>query len=150
MAHTDTNLLVHMIFSTKDRVPLLDAGLKSRRFPYMGGIVHELGGIALLVNGPSDHVHMLLLLPAKTTLLEIASKVKANSSGWVHREFPGKGTFAWQTGYAAFTVSHSQKQSVLDYIANQEEHHRKLSFKEELIAFLEKHEIQYDERYIFE
>ncbi|MGD0207002.1 MAG: IS200/IS605 family transposase [Verrucomicrobiota bacterium] len=150
MAHTDTNLLVHMIFSTKDRVPLLDAGLKSRRFPYMGGIVHELGGIALLVNGPSDHVHMLLLLPAKTTLSEIASKVKANSSGWVHREFPGKGTFAWQTGYAAFTVSHSQKQSVLDYIANQEEHHRKLSFKEELIAFLEKHEIQYDERYIFE
>jgi REP element-mobilizing transposase RayT len=150
MAHTYTNLLVHMIFSTKDRVPLLDAELKSRLFPYMGGIVHELGGTALLVNGPSDHVHMLLLLPAKTTVSEIAGKVKANSSGWVHREFPGKRTFAWQTGYAAFTVSHSQKQSVLDYIANQEEHHRKLSFKEELIAFLKKHEIQYDERYIFE
>jgi len=150
MAHTYTNLLVHMIFSTKDRVPLLDAELKPRLFPYMGGIVHELGGTALLVNGPSDHVHMLLLLPAKITVSEIAGKVKANSSGWVHREFPGKGTFAWQTGYAAFTVSHSQKQSVLDYIANQEEHHRKLSFKEELIAFLKKHEIQYDERYIFE
>jgi REP element-mobilizing transposase RayT len=150
MAHTYTNLLVHMIFSTKDRVPLLDAELKPRLFPYMGGIVHELGGTALLINGPSDHVHMLLLLPAKITVSEIAGKVKANSSGWVHREFPGKGTFAWQTGYAAFTVSHSQKQSVLDYIANQEEHHRKLSFKEELIAFLKKHEIQYDERYIFE
>ena len=150
MAHTYTNLLVHMIFSTKDRVPLLDAELKPRLFPYMGGIVHELGGTALLINGPSDHVHMLLLLSAKGTVSEFAGKVKANSSGWVHREFPGKGTFTWQTGYAAFTVSHSQKQSVLDYIANQEEHHRKLSFKEELIAFLKKHEIQYDERYIFE
>ena len=150
MAHTYTNLLVHMIFSTKDRVPLLDAELKPRLFPYMGGIVHELGGTALLINGPSDHVHMLLLLPAKVTVSEIAGKVKANSSGWVHREFPDRRTFAWQTGYAAFTVSHSQKQSVLDYIANQEEHHRKLSFKEELIAFLKKHEIQYDERYIFE
>ena len=150
MAHTYTNLLVHVIFSTKDRVPLLDAELKPRLFPYMGGIVHELGGTALLINGPSDHVHMLLLLPAKVTVSEIAGKVKANSSGWVHREFPDRRTFAWQTGYAAFTVSHSQKQSVLDYIANQEEHHRKLSFKEELIAFLKKHEIQYDERYIFE
>ena len=150
MAHTYTNLLVHVIFSTRDRIPLLDAELKPRLFPYMGGIVHELGGTALLINGPSDHVHMLLLLPAKITVSEIAGKVKANSSGWVHREFPGRQTFAWQTGYAAFTVSHSQKQSMLDYIANQEEHHRKLSFKEELIAFLKKHEIQNDERYIFE
>jgi REP element-mobilizing transposase RayT len=150
MAHTYTNLLVHVIFSTKDRVPLLDAELKPRLFPYMGGIVHELGGTALLINGPSDHVHMLLLLPAKVTVSEIAGKMKANSSGWVHREFPDRRTFAWQTGYAAFTVSHSQKQSVLDYIANQEEHHRNASFKEELIAFLKKHEVQYDERYIFE
>ena len=150
MAHTYTNLLVHVIFSTKDRVPLLDAELKPRLFPYMGGIVHELGGTALLINGPGDHVHMLLLLPAKGNVSEFAGKVKANSSGWVHREFPGKWAFAWQGGYAAFTVSHSQKQSVLDYIANQEEHHRKLSFQKELIAFLKKHEIQYDERYIFE
>jgi putative transposase len=76
--------------------------------------------------------------------------LKANSSGWVHREFFDKGAFAWQTGFAAFTVSHSQKQSVLNYIASQEEHHRKLSFKEELVAFLEKHEIGYDEKYLWE
>ena len=80
MAHTYTNLLVHVIFSTKDRVPLLDAELKLRLFPYMGGIVHELGGTALLINGPSDHVHMLLLLPAKATVSEFAGKVKANST----------------------------------------------------------------------
>jgi len=150
MAHTYTNLLVHVVFSTKDRVPLLNAELRTRLFPYMGGIIRELDGTALLINGPNDHVHILALLPAKTSLSEIVGKLKANSSGWVHREFSGKRNFAWQTGYAAFTVSHSQKQSVLDYIANQEEHHRKISFKEEFLAFLKKHEIGYDKKYLWE
>ncbi len=150
MAHTYTDLLFHVIFSTKDRAPLLDVKLKPRLFPYTGGIIRELGGTALLINGPNDHVHILASLPAKTALSEIIGKAKANSSGWVHREFTEKQAFAWQTGYAAFSVSHSQKQSVLDYIANQEEHHRKVSFQEELITFLKKHEVEYDERYIFE
>jgi len=150
MAHTYTDLLVHVIFSTKDRAPLLDAELKQRLFPYMGGIIHELGALPLLINGTTDHVHILLLMPSKTGLSEIVGKVKANSSGWVHREFPGKWAFAWQTGYGAFSVSHSQKQSVLDYIADQEEHHRKISLREEFVAFLKKHEIQYDEKYLWE
>ena len=76
--------------------------------------------------------------------------MKANSSGWIHKEFPRRRAFAWQVGYAAFSVSHSQRQTVLDYIANQEEHHRKVSFKEELIAFLKKHQIEYEERYLWE
>ncbi|TAK95557.1 MAG: IS200/IS605 family transposase [Verrucomicrobia bacterium] len=150
MAHTYTNLLVHVIFSTKDRAPLLDVELKPRLFPYMGGIVRELDATALLINGPADHIHALLLLPAKIGLSEIIGKVKANSSGWVHRECPGKMDFAWQTGYGAFSVSHSQKQSVLDYIKNQEEHHREISFQEEFLAFLKKHEIKYDEKYLWE
>ena len=128
---------------------MLDPGLKSRLFPYMGGIIRELGGTALLINGPGDHVHILVLLPAVDAVSEITGKLKANSSGWVHREFPDKRDFAWQTGYAAFSVSHSQKKAVLAYIANQEKHHLKLSFKEELISFLKKHEVAYDERYIF-
>jgi putative transposase len=150
MAHTHTNLLFHLVFSTKGRAPLLTPELKPRLFAYMGGIIRELGGTALSINGPSDHVHILVLLPAKTALSEIVGKVKANSSGWAHREFPDMRNFAWQTGFAAFTVSHSQKPSVLDYIANQEEHHRKLSFKEELVSFLKKHEIEYDEKYLWE
>jgi REP element-mobilizing transposase RayT len=150
MAHTYTDLLVHVISSTKDRAPFLDAEIKARLFPYLGGVIRELGGKALLINGPTDHVHVLILLPAKSALSEIVGKLKANSSGWVHREFPKHQSFAWQTGYAAFTASHSQKQTVLDYITNQEEHHRKLSFKEELIAFLKKHEIEYDEKYLWE
>ena len=150
MGHTHTNLLFHIVFSTKERVPMLDAEMKPRLFAYMGGIVRELGGTALLINGPADHVHLLALLPAKLGVSELVGKVKSNSSGWVHREFPDKGLFAWQTGFAAFTVSHSQKPSVLDYIRDQEEHHWKLSFKEEFVAFLRKHEIEYDERYLWE
>lgn len=150
MAHTHTNLLFHVVFSTKARAPLLDADLKPRLFAYMGGIIRELGGTALLINGPTDHVHILALLPAKLGLSEIVGKVKANSCGWVHGEFAAKRHFAWQTGYGAFSVSHSQKQTVLDYIAAQEEHHRKVPFKEELLALLKKHEIEYDEKYLWE
>ena len=129
---------------------MLDAELKSRLFPYLGGIIRELGGTGLLINGPLDHVHVLVLLSAKTALSEIVGKVKANSSGWVHREFPEKQAFAWQTGYSAFSVSHSQKESVLDYIVKQEEHHRKMSFQDELIRFLKKHEVEYEERYLWD
>ena len=150
MAHTYTDLLFHVIFSTKDRAPILDSEVKPRLFPYMGGIIRELGGTALLINGPADHVHILIVLPTMTALSEIIGKVKANSSGRIHREFADKGQFVWQTGYAAFTVSHSQKESVLDYIAKQEEHHRKMSFQDELIRFLKKHEVEYEERYLWD
>lgn len=150
MAHTFTNLLTHIIFSTKDRMPTLEPNLKERLFPYMGGIFRELGATPLLINGPTDHVHILAVLPAKLAPAEIMNKVKANSSGWVHKTFPQRSTFAWQMGYAAFGVSASQKPDVLDYIGNQDAHHRKVSFKEEFVSFLNKHEIEYDERYLWE
>jgi len=150
MAHTYTCLLDHIIFSTKERAPFLDEGLKARLFPFMGGIVKELGGVALSINGPKDHVRMLVSMPPTIALSEFVGKVKANSSGWVHKTFPQHHVFKWQVGYSAFSVSVSQKQTALDYIANQEEHHHKLSFKEELISFLEKHGVDYDERYVFD
>lgn len=150
MAHTYTSLLSHIIFSTKDRVPMLDAELKSRLFPYMGGIVRELGGVALSINGPTDHVHILASLPATIALADFVGKVKANASGWVRKTFPNHLEFKWQTGYGAFSVSVSQRTKVLAYIANQEEHHRRVSFKEEFIGFLEKHGIAYNERYVFD
>ena len=150
MAHTLTNLLTHIIFSTKDRLPKLEPDLKQRLFPYMGGIFRELEATALLINGPTDHVHILAVLPAKLAAAEIIGTVKSNSSGWVHKTFPARRTFGWQVGYAAFGVSPSQKQTVLDYIADQEGHHRKVLFKEEFIAFLKKHEIKYDEKYLWE
>jgi len=150
MAHTFTNLLTHIVFSTKDRMATLEPELKARLFPYMGGILRELDAAPLLINGPMDHVHILAVLPARLAPAEILNKLKSNSSGWVHKTFPTRRDFAWQVGYAAFGVSPSQKQNVLDYITNQEEHHRKVSFKEELVAFLKKHEIEYDERHLWE
>ena len=150
MAHTFTNLLTHIIFSTKDRMPSLEPDFKVRLFSYIGGIFRELGAIPLLINGPTDHVHILVVLPARVAASEILNKVKANSSGWVHKTFPDRRTFAWQAGYAAFSVSPSQKEVVLEYIANQEEHHREISFKEEFVSFLKKHEIAYDEKYLWE
>jgi hypothetical protein len=116
----------------------------------MGGIIRQLDGVALLINGVADHVHILKSLPATAAPSEFVGKLKANSSKWVHENFPEQRAFAWQLGYAAFSVSISQKQGVLDYIAGQEEHHREVSFQEELMAFLKKHEIEYDERYVFE
>jgi REP element-mobilizing transposase RayT len=150
MAHTFTNLLTHIVFSTKDRVPSLSPDLKDRLFPYMGGILRELTATPLLINGPTDHVQILSVLPARFAPSEILGKLKANSSGWVHKTFPALRDFAWQVGYAAFGVSPSQKQTVLDYISNQEEHHRKVSFREELIAFLTMHGVKYDERHLWE
>ncbi|MDR3460623.1 MAG: IS200/IS605 family transposase [Verrucomicrobiae bacterium] len=150
MAHTFTHLLTHIVFSTKDRRPLLDAELKARLFPYLGGIIRAHGGKSIIINGPADHVHILASLAAKYSLSDLMRELKADSSGWVHKNFPGHGLFAWQIGYGAFSVSHSSLPEVKEYIAKQEEHHRKVSFQEELVAFLKRHEIEYDERFLWE
>lgn len=141
MPHTFTNLLVHVVFSTKDRQPMLDAELRSRLFPYMGGIVRELGGVALAINGPDDHVHALLTMPATVAIADLLRVVKTDSSRWVHEQWPRRRAFAWQTGYGAFSVSRSNTPEVERYIANQEEHHRNVSFQEEFLAFLRRHGI---------
>jgi putative transposase len=150
MAHTFTHLLTHIVFSTKERRPLLDADLKVRLFPYLGGIVRAHDGKALIINGPSDHVHILASLAAKHALSDLMRELKADSSGWVHKNFPAQKTFAWQIGYGAFSVSHSNLPEVEKYIAGQEEHHRKISFQEEFVVFLKKHQIEYDERFLWE
>jgi REP element-mobilizing transposase RayT len=95
--------LTHFVFSTKDRVPTLEPELKERLLPYMGGIVRELKGVALSINGPTDHVHLFASLPAILAPAEFVGKVKAISTGWVHKEFPNHWAFSWQIGYSAFT-----------------------------------------------
>src|SRR5208282_3746986 len=105
--------------------------------------------VSLLVNGPSDHVHMLFVQPPTLSLATLMGKIKANSSGWVKHRWQDRGNFGWQTGYAAFSVSKSQVEQVKRYILKQEEHHRRVSFQEEVIAFLKKQGIAYDPRYVF-
>lgn len=150
MAHTYVQLITHIVFSTKHRELYLTPELRERLFPYMGGIFRGLDSSALLINGVSDHVHILALLPAKRALSDIMRDVKANSSGWVHEQFPRFKKFAWQTGYGAFSVSKSNLEVVRVYIANQEKHHKRRTFKEEYIGLLQKHGIEYDEKYIWD
>lgn len=139
-----------MIFSTKDRLPHLDAELRPRLHGYIGGILRELNAIPIAINGPADHLHLLLAMPPALALADAMRVTKTNASRWVHEQWPHRGGFAWQTGYGAFSVSQSSAAEVKTYIAKQEEHHRHVSFQEEFLAFLKRHGIAYDERYIWE
>lgn len=149
MGHTATNLIVHLIFGTKLPRPLIRPAFQLRLHGYLGGIVREMGGVALRINGTADHVHRLVKVPAVCSVAEIARVVKTNSSRWIHERWPEARDFAWQTGYAAFTVSASNVAAVTEYIAGQEEHHRKRPFREELIAFLKKNGSAGDETYLW-
>jgi len=150
MAHTYTDLIYHVVFSTKGRAPFVVEEIRARLWAYIGGIVRQMGGDALLVNGTTDHAHMLLHLPPTVAVANAVRDIKANSSGWVHDEWPARRDFAWRTGYGAFTVSESRRDSVLEYIAAQPEHHKVVSFKEEFLALLRRHKIAYDERCIWD
>ena len=138
---------MHLIFSTKERQPLINPEIRIDLFAYLGGIVYGMRGSTIIINGTDDHVHMLIRIRPSHSVSEVARVVKTNSSGWAHEK--GYKEFAWQAGYGVFSVSESAIPSVTDYIANQEEHHKTKSFQEEFIAFLKKNNVEYDERYIW-
>jgi putative transposase len=150
MPGTYTKLLYHFVFSTKRRQPLITTEIESRLHEYMGGIVRSMNGVAIRIGGMPDHVHLLVRWHTNETLAALMRTVKARSSAWAHDTFPSLRAFAWQEGYGAFTVSHSQASAVENYIARQVEHHRKRPFQEEFREFLRAHEIEYDERYIWD
>jgi REP element-mobilizing transposase RayT len=148
MSHTSGNILLHFIFSTDGRRPLIKAEFRDDLFAYLGGIVREMNGAALIINGASDHVHMLIRVRPSHSAAEIARVVKANSSRWVREKHSAE--FAGQTGYGVFSVSESSMADVTKYISGQEEHHKKRSFQEEFVAFLKKNHVEYDPRYIWD
>jgi putative transposase len=149
MSHSYTSSLYHCVFSTKDRRKTIDADLQSRLWPYLGGIAHDNRMKALAVGGVEDHVHLLLSLPSTMTISMAMQLVKGGSSKWVHDTFPSKRDFAWQEGYGAFSIGVSQVDDTKRYIENQAEHHRVKTYEEEFIAFLERHGIEYDPRYVW-
>ena len=141
---------VHGVFSTKDRRPFLTPQLRTRLWPYLGGIARENGMKALAIGGVEDHIHLLLSMPATMPIAKAMQLIKGGSSKWVHDIFPDQRLFAWQTKYGAFGVSVSQVEKIVNYIENQEPHHRKMTFQEEFIALLKKHRIEFEERYLWE
>ena len=143
-----TNLNYQIVFATKERRRWLRAELRQRLFQYLGDIVGNLGGSLVAANGPEDHIHLAVVAAPILALSGFVQKVKANSSRWIHADFPKLVEFAWQDGYAAFSVSRSVLPRVVRYIEGQEAHHKTLSFKEELTTLLKKHGVAYDERYV--
>jgi len=148
VGHSYTNLLYHIVFSTKDRCPLITPDYEVRLYDYIGGTIRELGGISLALNGTEDHLHLLTKLRPDRALSDVLRKLKANASGWMNRIFPRLEDFKWQQGYGAFTVSQSNVKEVTRYIAGQKQHHQKISFRDEFIRFLIANEIEFDERYL--
>jgi putative transposase len=147
MSSSYCNLLYHIVFATKDRGPWLTPVVRPRVHQYLGGAIRNENGIAMIVNGTADHIHILAKLRQDKALSRLIGELKANSSGWISRTFRNAGGFAWQEGYGAFTVSESQVPKVRRYIERQEEHHRTVSFVDELEVILRAHGLAFEERY---
>jgi putative transposase len=149
MAHTYTSLLTHIIFSTKERFPSLDAEIRDEVEKYVCGVGRNIGVKMIAVKSVVDHAHMLVEVPASMPVSEVVGKLKANTSRYIHEKDPARSKFAWQQGYGAFSVGRSGVDDVVRYIANQEEHHRKRTFQEEYLEFLARYQIAYDEKYVW-
>lgn len=141
--------LVHFAWSTAKREANLHKSWRDRLYAYIGGVLENKKAKLLAAGGMEDHIHVFASLPATMSISEAASAMKSNSSRWIHENAPQAKGFDWQTGYGAFTVSKSGAPQMTAYIHNQEEHHRKWKFTAEFVALLDKHEIPYEERYLW-
>ena len=150
MAGKYLSLLVHFTWSTAGREPWLETEMRNDLYSYIGGIMNNKNAKLLSAGGMFDHIHLYASMPSTISVADFVNAVKSNSSRWIHESFARLRNFAWQEGYGAFSVSKSEEGKVVRYILNQENHHRKRTFKEELVGLLEKHGIAYDKRYIWD
>jgi len=141
---------IHITFSTKNREKLIYEGIKDELFNYLGGICKHLECNPLQVGGHKDHIHILCLLSKKITLIKLMEELKKSSSRWIKTRGNSFKNFYWQDGYGAFSVSPTQTDIIVNYISNQELHHKKKTFQEEYRAFLKKYKMDYDERYVWD
>lgn len=139
----------HCVFSTKKHNKWLNDAVQAQLFPYLGGIARDRGFKLLKAGGVEDHLHLLVSLPATTNIAQAIQYLKGGSSKWIHDTFPKLKDFSWQEGYGAFSIGVSQIDKTISYIGNQVEHHRKKSFREELIEILDLHGISFEDKYLF-
>lgn len=144
MGNTHASLYYHLVFATKNREPFLSQDIQSRLWPYLGGIARQNGFVASSVGGHVDHIHMLISLRPALAVSKAVQLVKAGSSKWVSEQFPTLTEFRWQEGYGIFTISISDVARTKFYIAGQAEHHKKQTFQNEFVAFLERHNLAFD------
>ena len=150
MPQSLAKILVHIIFSTKGRTPVIAPEVRTELNAYVVGILRQLECPSILVNSVADHVHILCRLSRTLALAKAIEQVKKGSSKWIKTKAAALRNFHWQNGYGAFSVSQSSVDEVRRYIANQEEHHRRVTFEEEFRAFLDRHGVAYDERYVWD
>ena len=143
-------LYCHIVFSTKNREPLIEANLEESLYAYVGGIVRERKSALLAAGGMPDHVHLLVSMSRVWAVADLVRDVKSNSTGWIHDSKPDLLHFSWQAGYGAFSVSSSQLGLVRKYLAGQKTHHAKQSFQDEFRELLALHGLEYDERYVWD
>lgn len=149
MSQSLSKLYVHLIFHIKDSLVPINNEDKKDLYAYIGDIIKENSSIPILINGTGDHIHILCVMSKNIALATLIEEIKRHSSRWIKTRGTHYKQFAWQGGYAGFSVSQSLHDKTKGYIQNQEEHHKKMTFKEELIAFLKEYGIEYDERYLW-
>ena len=139
---------IHCVFSTKNHQKCLNPELRDQLFPYLGGIARDRGFKLIKAGGVEDHIHLLISLPSTLTIAQAIQYLKGGSSKWIHEKFQKMNAFAWQEGYGAFTIGVSQLEDTINYINRQVEHHKKKSFREELVEILNLHGIEFEEKYL--
>jgi REP element-mobilizing transposase RayT len=149
MANTYTQIHIQFVFAVKYRDGLIQSSFKSELYQYISGILKPHNHKLLAINGMSDHIHIFIGMRPTQSISDLMQDIKGNSSKWINEKKFLKVKFEWQEGYGAFSYSKSHVKNVIDYIKNQEEHHKKESFRDEYLKFLAAFEIDYDERYIF-
>ncbi len=150
MPGTYSQILLHIVFSTKQRKPWITSNIAERLYPYMAGIIRSERGTLYDIGGVEDHIHIYMRGRPDESISNLMRTLKASSSKWIHDTFPILGAFNWQEGYSVFSVSKSQEQAVKTYITGQAKHHEKEDFKSELLRLLRLHELDFDERYVFD
>ena len=150
MSQSLSKIYVHIIFSVKNREPLIQDTIKDELFNYLGGICKNLECNPIQVGGYRDHVHILCILSKKVTLVKLLEDIKSSSSKWIKTKGEMFSNFYWQSGYGAFSVNPTEIEVVKNYILNQEDHHKTKSFKNEYRAFLKKYDVQYNEEYVWD
>ena len=150
MPQSLARLHVHLVFSTKNREPIITDAVRDPLHAYIATVLQNLGCAPVLINSVEDHAHLLFDLARTVSVSQTVEDVKKASSKWIKTQGPEFAGFAWQSGYGAFAVSESNVDAVREYIAHQREHHRRKSFQEEYRQFLERHRIAFDERYVWD
>jgi REP element-mobilizing transposase RayT len=145
-----SKVYVHITFSTKSRYPFIDKNIENELWAYIGGICKNLECNPIRIGGHSDHIHICCLLSKKISQIKLLEEIKKESSKWIKNKGKVYEKFYWQNGYGIFSINPYELDTVVNYIAEQEQHHKKRTFQEELLAFLEKYKIEYDERYLWD